>query len=207
MSAETSERQHRHDQIVQLARDAYAEHRLVRAAEGRWLIKQEHDGDYWAEVATLTGNRLVLVGDGPDLIFWGGGCTGEEQVRWAASVSLDYLAGRVLPHSNARAWNHAVAIDELEARIRENDADLNENGDVYEYAVARHRAWLGALDACRNAGSQDEFLRAFMEAVHDEPDAWEYSFGDVVDSDVYYAHAAFKRLVTLLDEAAQEAGR
>ena len=198
-----SAKQKRHEMLERMASEAYAQHVLKRAAPDRWLFKREGSGTFWAEVVTCAGGRLVIVGDGPDLIFWGGGCTGEEQVRWAATAEIDYLAGKVQAWRNNRngmEWDEDVALDQVRREIAEAESrEMDEDGDIDEGAAKDAREWREVLDAYRSSYTgEHEFSRVVYEITNDP----EYDFGRVVASDVYYARAAFRRLAELLDAPA-----
>lgn len=197
-------RHQRHEQLTELARQAYEGHELVKRGVDRWLIKRPGSSIFWQEVAHLHGPRLVIVGDGPDLIFrMGDRGDPERAVHAAARDDLGYIRKKLLPPGSGQYWDEEVALDDLRQHVRElrEAAAADEDGDVDAAALRQADAFAAALEEY-SVGSGE---RAFYDVLTDHvPDAWEMGFGHVYDADLYYALAALKRLSALLTAAGAE---
>lgn len=81
--------------LVGLASDAFARHKIVERREDRWRLARVEDGriqsPYHTEIVSLWGERLFVGGDVDDCVFaYAGTSDHVAKVRWLAQSSLDY---------------------------------------------------------------------------------------------------------------------
>jgi len=141
----------------------------------------------------------MMAGDGPDIFMrrGQGSGPGDLRVHHAAASEVGYLAGKValVDGEHAHCWDSTVALDELQREIAGAVAD----GDQ---AIA-DQLRLVAGDVGADPSQID-----FWQAMHDHvQDAHEYTFGEVINPDVYRLHAALQRLSAwlLLSDVARAA--
>lgn len=189
-------RQTRHEELCRMAAKAVAGHEIMKTGEGRWrLMGRDAAGRptqcHCAEVVVLWGGKLLVHGD-VELVCFDRrvGGTDDEVVAWigAHQEPDDYVAGKaVIGTGDARVY---VCDD-----------------DVFAFDL---RAWLGDADD-RDRALADEVIedleldgdvegarrRLFNDLTDVDTEAF-VGFGLVVAPRVYYAHAAVRRLWTLL---------
>lgn len=96
---------------VRVMARSYEAHRIVRADELGWTLRRPDSGCLWARVL-VTADRVIVIGDGPDMILRHAESSPVDAICWLASSDLDYLGTKVLA-GEARQWNEEVALDEL----------------------------------------------------------------------------------------------
>lgn len=83
------------DRMFSLAKDAFAEHIIVKN-EGplpdpnRWHIRREGTSVYWAELIHLHGGRLFVHGDITEVLWKGGPGGWRECIDWVAGADWSY---------------------------------------------------------------------------------------------------------------------
>lgn len=179
----------REDRLRKLAQNAYKNHTLVENNLTRWSIRQPDTSVFWQTFMTTAG-RLVIVGDGPDLIFNAGNRPGRSMLSWLATSNEDYLADKVLPHRVGWTWDELEALTEVREHLAEARAE-GEDGDSSE---------IRGLEALLEDYGEGDGEYEFWRIAHDHlQDAYEYNFGRCPVTDIYYARAAAARLLDLLD--------
>ncbi len=181
-------------QMKKMASEAYAEHRLVRTGDDRWLIRGT-DAFYWAEVVVLAGNRLLVHGDVEAVLFKGSQGDGPlGLVSWIARSGIDYLSGKIEADSEQRErfeWD--VFQSDIEAYLDELCEDSCESEEA-----ARKEAEV--LRGVLSFPHEDE--RAIKEHLYDQgvdPETFG-RWGRVTVPRLYYAQAAVARLHVLLKD-------
>lgn len=186
---------------VKDAEKSFATHIITKRSEGRWLLQRIHkDGrpewTFAAEVIALENNALFVGGDIDHVVFAYGPPDPVRRVHWMGMCNdLEYYVeqkAKIGSANGARTerWVADVMKEELEAfrqQLREEEFD-DEDVDDYAYQEAL------------NSYEQSEFLNAATEAFSKIPDAWESygGMGLVLSPTIIYAHAALKRLSTIL---------
>lgn len=200
---------------ARVARD-YAEHEL----RGTWTAVDERNGGLHAWYLRrpdtrllearliVTGARLIIVGDGPEMIFRAAS-GGLDAVQWLAESNVDYLADLALAIDASacrgarpgRAFDPRVCEAEWRDAIARAEADAapDKDGVVDEGARLEADRLEEALESWEADAipTTDAVVAALYEAH--VADASEYTFGEVVAPEVYRARALARRLVVLLD--------
>jgi hypothetical protein len=171
----------------------YKNHELKERGPDRWYIS-DGTSHLWAEIACLRGGRIVVIGDGLDIIVrcsdWN--TSTEGRLGGLAGGGAGYIAPKA---DDSRKWSLGHALEEVWDLVAEWAEDL----DVEDWT------WERAKDLMRMLRYYDLGQDHFIEAlIRDLDDAWEYDFGIVVKQDVYMAIAAARRTIEILDKEGED---
>jgi hypothetical protein len=188
---------HREDRKRQLSAEAarsYAKHEIVSETNGRWLIKERYEdgkgwkGGFWAEIIVLRGGGLLVTGDMESVIFRYGPEHPRAAVAWMArrkTADDRYFLEKATIGSgpdSVQKWDLDVARDDI--RELEKDEDYEE---FRERLVEIREDELESRDLLLAGLYELDFE---SEVISD--------IGMVVDTHLYFAHAALQRLDRLL---------
>jgi hypothetical protein len=147
---------------------------------------------YWTRFL-VTPERLIVIGDVPDLIFDVQHESPEQAVRWLGAGRLAYLAGRV-KIGEAHLLDERVALADIEEHLAEYD-----KGRAPEWLTRAH-------EGIRSQGWSMSDLREHMDSSGQEHELWR-SWGETPSVGVIMAKTVARRLVALLDEEGAERAR
>lgn len=183
------------------AEETYARHVLKRRSPDRWLIARPGTSVFWTEIVlcgyTDNGDRLVVHGDGPDLIFGRCSYRGEQMLSWLAYSSLDYLAGGKVIAGEAQEWRPEVALSWLDDAIRDADRALDD-GETSDVSL------ICSLKQLKKRDLAELGEHRFKEEVHDIGDTsgdteLGKGAGVVPSWDLIAAREAVRTLMRLLE--------
>lgn len=195
-------RKKHHSQLLHLSREAFENHEVTKQSADRWLIQRVVGGkrhsSFWTEVVSLANGGLLVHGD-IDPVFFRGHYAGVETVRWGGNAGFEYMVSKVYPGEATRTTDDKVAIADLEELCGEfEDALRRAEEDSSEEINAQEQvsAICDGVRSIRNGEDLTIIKYAMYEAGVDGESL--SPIGIVVDSRVYYAHAALQKLVSLL---------
>lgn len=174
---------------------SFAQHRILWRDATGWEIARPDSNNFAARVVMPGMERIVVVGDGPDIIFYSSYRSPEGAVRWLASSGLDYLATKVRA-GVAKVWEQSIAIDDLEDCVADmQEAWSEEHGDE----PWEEPEWVQEARDGIEGGDWDG--RQLYQHVTDATDDGELAegWGDVPSHDLITARHAARVLVRLLD--------
>lgn len=183
--------------IDKLRAATFENHQILARGETWWEIGKPNSGDFMARIIAPGLNRIVIVGDGPDMILRCYCDTPEEAVRWLAKRDPRHGTDKVCA-GEQREWVCEVALFDLNEYAQET---FEENGED-------EPDWIG--EAREGLTEDDWDKRRLVDHVADESRDYEIvevaeCWGDVPSADLITTIHAARVLVRLLD--AERAGR
>lgn len=186
---------------MQFAREAFVKHTIAKQSEGRWLLRQPGASHFWIEVVVLAGGHLLVHGDIQAVIFGHYHAHKDATPEAVARQTVYWMAQRLYPDdgyfiekasiggtADETIWTYdeGVLRTEIEALIRES-------------ADAHPDTLQGLQDALDSVGadSLEETQRMVCEAL--DGDSESIPRGRRISSAMIYAHAALRKLASLLD--------
>ena len=205
------------------AKEAFSEHVIKEKGDRRWVIAKKYEdgswcGFYLTEIIVGVGGTLIAHGDIDASIF---SCFGKyddplQVVRWVANSGVaNYLVskatiGMTTQHTEGmtKRFDADVAIWEMEDRIKDRLAEIEEDVDEDMDEIDDHEiaAWRRAIRAV--GGDAWEMVRLqlyddLIDAGCSDVGEMIWDIGLVPASRIYYAQAACRRLLELLDAEKQ----
>jgi len=206
-----------------LAARAFEKHMIKSRGDGRWVIAKKYEdgawcGFYMAEVIVGVHGTLIVHGDISPVMFghYSGYTDPLQVVGWVAYSGISsYLQSKAhiafcapFDRDLTKSFNPDVAIWELKDRLKDRLQELEDYyEDVDEIDDPEVAAWRKAI---RGVGG-DAWEMVRHELYDDLEDAgccdvgemiWD--IGEVPAARLYYAQAACRRLLELLDAEKQE---
>lgn len=202
------------------AREDFSEHVIKRRGEDRWVIAKKYEdgswcGFYLTEIIVGVNGTLIAHGDIDASIF---SCFGKyndplQVVSWVANSGVaNYLVskatmGMTTQHTEGmtKRFDADVAIWEMEDRIKDrlDEIEEDETNDLDEIDDAEIAAWRKAI---RSVGG-DPWEMVRLQLYDDLSDAgcsdageMIWNIGLVPASRLYYAQAACRKLLELLEK-------
>ncbi len=169
------------------------QHHVIRArGEMFWEIgKPDGSGNFLTRLVFPGLARVVVIGDGPDIIFRSSYHAPEQAARWLAQTDLQTLSRKVLA-GETMSWEADVALFDLNDWAKDEAADRASEGEP-----EKEPAWVEEARDVLLSESQHDFIAKVVEETEDcELGA---SWGECVHWDIVCARAAARRLVALLD--------
>jgi len=194
--------------IEHLATDAYAKHVIRRVLPAGYYICRPHKDGGWdcrfaTEIQFLGFGRILIHGDGPDLLFGRSSYSGERLIPWLACSELDYLASKVVA-GTAWTWDSDVARGWLAGEIVDAESELRESQDEEFGVDEKHQTIYakrrdGLIEIRDRLDDIDEHkLHEELYELSDGDCEWGMHAGRVVHPDVVYAREAVRTLRRLL---------
>lgn len=163
---------------------------LRHNSENAWFLVDPAARFRWYEVMATRGGRLLVDGDNPVVGFMGGPRDPMERVQWVAESHLDYLSDKARP-----VMGHASVDHCCEEVLMGDLCALREERELDEGASNAVRYAIGCL---KDGWDPDQVVTELYGYIDAETQS---CLGQVIAPKLYYAHAAVKRLYSLLKEA------
>jgi len=202
------------------AAESFSEHVIKEKGDLRWVIAKKYEDGSWCsyyltEIIVGVGGTLIAHGDIDASIF---SCYGKfddplQVVSWVANSRIaNYLVskatiGMTAQHTEGmiQRFEPDVAIWEMEDRIKDRLAEIEEDetNDLDEIDDEEIAAWRKAIRAV--GGDPWEMVRwelyeDLSDAGCDAIDEMLWNIGLVPATRLYYAQAACRKLLELLDQ-------
>jgi len=198
---------------MQRAEKAYARHEIktTGACGLRWTIVEKVEGGWssnlWAEIVVLSGGSLLVHGDFEPCLFSGfSGGTTRQHVGWIGGHSdVDYPCGKASIGLGGSEFAEELNAEVLRADIAERMESWEERtGEKIPEEI--RDAFVEASERAEDVTHQEELRAIVVDLIDAEAiDSEEASSMGVVSSNrVIMAHAALRRLHTLLAAAEAE---
>lgn len=195
------------------AEKAYARHEIksVGACGFRWSLVEKVDGGWnsnlWAEIVVLAGGSLLVHGDFEPCIFSGfSGGDARATVAWiGAHTDVDYPCGKASIGLGGSEFAEELNAEVLRADIAERMESWKERtGEKIHDAI--REAFEEASERAEDVTHQEELRAIVVDLIDAEAiDSEEASSMGIVSSNrVIMAHAALRRLHTLLTAEAEK---
>ncbi len=167
--------------------ETFAQHVIRRRESGLWEIGRADGCSNFETLILCPGMaRLVLTGDGPDMILRSSYASPREAISWMAGSGLRYLQSKALC-GNVEAWNREVARHDLDLFAAE---EADDTGKPEE-------AWVQeARDLLDHEAEKSEFVAHVFDALESSDTGGDW--GDVPHWDLIAAREAVRCLLRLL---------
>lgn len=190
--------------LMDRARKAYANHRIVKEETGRWLLGGPTGSGYWFEVVVLAGGRLLFHGDTSPVIFARYHPSETLSPDLLAVETVGWMASRSRPDDRYFLEKAKIGTEAEELIFREDEEALREEISqlIQEEKEAGHLSVAKDLSRVREMVESDNFSEVQREIYDLLGDAERIPRGQVVSSGMVYAHAGLQRLFSLLQQRA-----
>lgn len=190
------------------AAEVYATHVIVDSITAigmrMWLIRRADGSNNFETRIIAIGKTIIITGDGPGLIAWGGPDHPVAKVGWFAHSGLGYLRTKLRagPGCDVRLgvdWDGQQAHDDLTEELAAANADAapDECGFFDTYAAEVAGAWESVIEFFDADDGPAGLWRLLSNHIDDYT---EYSIGEHIASFMYYAQAACQRLAHLIGD-------
>lgn len=189
-------RQEYEKDYIERANEAFATHVIADSSRNASWTIQQADGRifYRTDILWLKRGFFLIHGDIEAVLVWTDRGTRDQRLDFIGNSDPRYIAekaGEALRiHDVGMDRDNQVAIHDLAGMIR----DRQDGGETPP------QSWTdGFSNLMRDCTDANQVMRSVWEDTHD----YEFSIGEVVDGRVYFAQAAARCLLRLLQEQAK----